>query len=297
MAVIPLQFTYVPGIMSESEFKKFQLEVASSDETGFASLDISIQPGSWIKTSSGTIINDTEEPLEQTLDVSVSEGSISVEYGCHKSFAVLTSGYISLLSFTKEDSVPIFDEPFTSATEIVFDEFEGNIETLDNSWGLSILITNNGTSFEVDNGFEFTLSRPQEYVERGFYMYPLDYIEELISPDTTNLILNINTSIIETLPNLEDFLEIEDAYYGIWIVGLEADLFLDVRPSSFYRETIKSSYPGLLPAVSCYFGQEDYQYQLLGSGEHSVDLSVFDSYLGGGIQTILIEAFIQPLIS
>lgn len=284
MAVIPLQFTYVPGIMSEAEYKRFLLEVASAGESGTASLTIAVQPNGWVKSSAGFMQNDTDELLKQEIEVDVVDGVLELEFGCNEYSPIEISGYFTLLSFTKDTGVAIFNEPFESASEINFE----TIVTPNYSWGVSILNTTNGTSFTVDNGFEFTLSRPLEYVSRGFYMYPLDYVAELASSHGTNLLLNINTTLIDESLGIE-----EDAYYGIWVIGLETDLWFDLRPASFFE---LSPYHGMLPEVSCANDQEDYQYQLLGEGEHSIDLSVFDTYLGGVIQDIVIEAFIKPLI-
>ena len=290
MGVYPLQFNFGFGELTEAEYKIFLIEVASEEKSGTASLTIAVQPGGWAKSSSGFIQNDTDELLEQNIVVTVTDGIFELEVGCHNSVPVEVPGYLNLLSFTPDpDTVIIFQDSFVSAVDITYNESDWEIQTTSNDWRFiwepieeTIPVE---TYISFDNGYEFTLSESTMASERSITLLPAQYWEEELLSETTNIVLEVDTEFISH--DLEIY---ELPFYGFWVVGTEASLWIDLRPSSYFEaDPALIKYPGL----SGWYQWSPYDFIALGEGKHIIDISQFDEYLGGGVVSIIFSSYLK----
>ena len=289
MAALPLQFNFGFGELTEAEYKIFLIEVASEEKFGTASATIAVQPGGWAKSSSGFIQNDTDELLEQNIVVQVENGIFELEVGCHNSVPVEVPGYINLLSFTQEpDTVIIFQDSFASAV-ITENESDWEIQTTSHDWRFiwepieeSIPVE---TYISFDNGYEFTLSESTTASERQIAILPAQYWEEALLSETTNIVLEVDTEFISQ--NLEIYTL---PFYGFWVVGTLASLWIDLRPLSYFEAD-----PALIkyPALSGWYQWSPYDFIALGEGKHTIDISQFDEYLGGGVVSIMFSSYLK----
>lgn len=290
MASLPLQFNFGFGELTEAEYKIFLIEVASEEKSGTASLTIAVQPGGWAKSSSGFIQNDTDELLEQNIVVTVTDGMFELEVGCHNSVPVEVPGYLNLLSFTPDpDTVILFQESFASAVDITYNESDWEIQTTSNDWRFiwepieePIPVE---TYISFDNGYEFTLSESTTASERQIAILPAQYWEEALLSETTNIVLEVDTEFIS------HDLEINELpFYGFWVVGTDASLWIDLRPSSYFEaDPALIKYPGL----SGWYQWSPYDFIALGEGKHTIDISQFDEYLGGGVVSIMFSSYLK----
>ena len=290
MGVYPLQFNFGFGELTEAEYKIFLIEVASEEKSGTASLTIAVQPGGWAKSSSGFIQNDTDELLEQNIVVTVTDGIFELEVGCHNSVPVEVPGYLNLLSFTPDpDTVIIFQDSFVSAVDITYNESDWEIQTTSNDWRFiwepieeTIPVE---TYISFDNGYEFTLSESTMASERSITLLPAQYWEEELLSETTNIVLEVDTEFISH--DLEIY---ELPFYGFWVVGTEASLWIDLRPLSYFEaDEALIRYPGL----SGWYQWSPYDFIALGEGKHIIDISQFDEYLGGGVVSIIFSSYLK----
>ena len=292
MAAIPLQFNFGFGELTEAEYKIFLIEVASEEKSGTASLTIAVQPGGWAKSSSGFIQNNTDELLEQNIVVTVTDGIFELEVGCHNSVPIEVPGYLILSSFTQDpDTVIIFQDSFASAviTEIESDPDTWQIQTTSNHWRFiwepieeSIPVE---TYISFDNGYEFTLSESTMASERQIAILPAKYFGDEPLSETTNIVLEVDTEFIS------HDLEINELpFYGFWVVGTDASLWIDLRPSSYFEaDPALIKYPGL----SGWYQWSPYDFIALGEGKHTIDISQFDEYLGGGVVSIMFSSYLK----
>lgn len=290
MAAIPLQFNFGFGELTEAEYKIFLIEVASEEKSGTASLTIAVQPGGWAKSSSGFIQNNTDELLEQNVVVQVENGIFELEVGCHNSVPIEVPGYINLLSFTPDpDTVIIFQDSFVSAVDITYNESDWEIQTTSHDWRFiwepieePIPVE---TYISFDNGYEFTLSESTTASERQIAILPSQYWEEALLSETTNIVLEVDTEFIS-----QDLEIYELPFYGFWVVGTEASLWIDLRPSSYFEaDPALIKYPGL----SGWYQWSPYDFIALGEGKHTIDISQFDEYLGGGVVSIMFSSYLK----
>ena len=295
MAAIPLQFNFGFGELTEAEYKIFLIEVASEEKSGTASLTIAVQPGGWAKSSSGFIQNDTDELLEQNIVVQVENGIFELEVGCHNSVPIEVPGYLNLLSFTPDpDTVIIFQDSFASAVDITYNEYEWEIQTTSNDWLFLWEPTEETipveTYISLDNGYEFTLSESTTASERQIAIFPSQYWEEAFLSETTNIVLEVDTEFIS-----QDLRTNELPFYGFWVVGTVdslASLWIDLRPSSYFEaDPALIKYPGL----SGWYQEGTYEFIALGEGKHTIDISQFDEYLGGGVVSIMFSSYLKLL--
>ena len=290
MAAFPLQFNFGFGELTEAEYKIFLIEVASEEKSGTASATIAVQPGGWAKSSSGFIQNNTDELLEQNIVVQVENGIFELEVGCHNSVPIEVPGYINLLSFTPDpDTVIIFQDSFVSAVDITYNESDWEIQTTSNDWRFiwepieeTIPVE---TYISFDNGYEFTLSESTRASERQIAILPAQYWEEELLSETTNIVLEVDTEFIS-----QDLEIYELPFYGFWVVGTEASLWIDLRPSSYFEaDPALIKYPGL----SGWYQWSPYDFIALGEGKHTIDISQFDEYLGGGVVSIVFSSYLK----
>ena len=290
MSAFPLQFNFGFGELTEAEYKIFLIEVASEEKSGTASATIAVQPGGWAKSSSGFIQNNTDELLEQNIVVQVENGIFELEVGCHNSVPIEVPGYINLLSFTPDpDTVIIFQDSFVSAVDITYNESDWEIQTTSNDWRFiwepieeTIPVE---TYISFDNGYEFTLSESTRASERQIAILPAQYWEEELLSETTNIVLEVDTEFIS-----QDLEIYELPFYGFWVVGTEASLWIDLRPSSYFEaDPALIKYPGL----SGWYQWSPYDFIALGEGKHTIDISQFDEYLGGGVVSIVFSSYLK----
>ncbi|WP_289020407.1 hypothetical protein [Desulfobacter postgatei] len=277
--------------MNETEYKRYMLEMEAY-VNGTALLTIAVQPGGWVNSSSGMIKNDTDELISQEVEVEVVDGIIDLEVGCHSTIPVEVSGYFTLLSFTQGPGTSIlFHDSFESLVDLNKDEYEWYIQTPLNDWMFSWEPINEQipeeTYFTLNNGFEFTLSESTTASTRQINILPLQYWEEEFLSETTNIVLEVDTEFIS-----HDLQIHELPFYGFWVVGTDAALWIDLRPLSYFEaDESLIKYPDL----SGWYQSSPYEYIVLGEGQHTIDISQFDEYLGGGVVSIMFSAYLKIL--
>lgn len=121
--------------------------------------------------------------------------------------------------------------------------------------------------------------------ERQIAIFPAQYWEEELLSETTNIVLEVDTEFIS-----QDLEIYELPFYGFWVVGTEACLWIDLRPSSYFEaDPALIKYPGLCG----WYQWSPYDFIALGEGKHTIDISQFDEYLGGGVVSIMFSSYLK----
>ncbi len=294
-------FDFIPREMTPEEFYQFQIAVGLADEFETASLMLWVEPDSWFDYGSGSVVNNTDEMVQQEVEVGVSSGYISFSFGFIGTPAVDITSSVMLISLDRSIASTVFDEPFFGTLDYEYGTDhtsapEGFLKTYNpyHYWAVQYLPNRPPASYMKTVGIEFTsylgffatLDHSSGYIGRGFLMIPSAFP----TTEITNLILSISSSVTEA------FLSNDKLYYGIWICGNSADLWIDLTDENYSTDYPEySPYPSLLPVAGPISEDPAYNYVLLGAGEHNIDLGAYDSYLGEEIVSVMIEAYIMPV--